>query len=605
MVAGTEEPQYEYSPLESGSREIRLAILEPTEDPASEIKIRLINVSLGTLQGSMVTPQGILFLCSKDDPPPHYSALSYCWGNLKDTRTIRINDIKTAITSNLESALRHLRLPDREQQLWIDALCINQHDKAEKSQQILLMRDIYATAHQVIVWLGDAGPNSGLAIDFISKHVVFHQGAIDESQLLESLRENDAALAFKTLGGDLLKRPWWFRVWVWQEIACAKRATVRCGPFEVPWDQLVGAVVFADRNHVTTNQLTEAELQRGVFYAPFKEMQMYRRTRFLGNPIKLLDLLCSSLRCGATDPKDKVFALLGLATDSESPFLSPDYSKTLSQVYIDLVRFFVERDNRLDILCASTHEKPYSELPSWVPDWSDNSQISNILAIVTLDAEIYRRYYYNASLNSTADAELLGDGNLLSVSGFGDDTIESVGKLFSTMLEIKDILSWQYDIAFRGDLFAGRTPYVAGGTKSDAFNRTISVDRDFYGHRASAGWRGLDFDPSLIPADLLPYLPDDERQRIASIQQFDAVGHFAPRRRFFVTRKGFFGLGSPRIREGDVVTILKGCTVPVLLRADGKYQRFIGEAYVCGIMDGEMMEGLDDGRWAWKRLVLR
>jgi hypothetical protein len=362
-VAGMKEPQYKYSPLTSGSREIRLAILESAENPASEIKVRLINVSLGTTQGSVVTPQGILFLCSEDDPPPHYSALSYCWGDPKDTRNIRMNDIKTAITSNLESALRHLRLPDREQRLWIDALCINQHDIAEKSQQILLMRDIYATAHQVIVWLGDAGPHSGLAMDFISKHVVFYEGAIDDSKLLESLRETDAALAFTTLGGDLLKRPWWFRVWVWQEIACAKRAIVRCGPFEVPWDQLVGAVVFADRNHVKTNQLTEADLRRGAFYAPFKEMQIYRRARFLGNPIKPLDLLIGSSRCGATDQRDKVFALLGLATDSQSPLLSPDYSKTWSQVYIDLVRFFVERDNRLDILCTTTHDRPCSELP--------------------------------------------------------------------------------------------------------------------------------------------------------------------------------------------------------------------------------------------------
>ncbi len=67
------------------------------------------------------------------------------------------------------------------------------------------------------------------------------------------------------------------------------------------------------------------------------------------------------------------------------------------------------------------------------------------------------------------------------------------------------------------------------------------------------------------------------------------------------------GLGPPKMQEGDVVTILKGCSVPVLLREyeAGIYHRFVGEAYVCGIMDGEMMEEFENGNSSWRRFVLQ
>jgi len=470
------------------------------------------------------------------------------------------------------------------------------------------MRDIYATAYEVTVWLGEASTHSDLAMRFISKHVIFNQGMINDSQLLESMKEDDAALAFQTIGGDLLKRPWWFRVWVWQEIACSKRAIVICGNCEVPWDKLAFAMVFADRNHIATNKTTVEELQQGTFYAPYREMQMYRRTRFSGNSIRLLESLVASFRCGATDQRDKVFALLGLATDSQSPLLEPIYSKSWAQVYKDVVRFFVERDNRLDVLCASNHNRPYTELPSWVPDWSNSSQTSNFLAPIALDDKNYGRYYFKASHNSTADAEFLDGGKYLFVSGFGDDTVEAFGKIFHNQLEIADILhSWWRDHVVRGDPLFNQTPYVAGGTKYDAFNRTICVDRDFYGYRSSSGARGLDFDPALIPKNFLRHLPEETRQNQAHMVQIGAISHVAPRRRFFVTRKGYMGLGPHKTQEGDVVTLLKGCSVPVLLRADetGKYHHFVGEVYVCGIMDGEMMEELENGKRFWGRFVLR
>ncbi|KAF2433211.1 hypothetical protein EJ08DRAFT_552002, partial [Tothia fuscella] len=87
---------------------------------------------------------------------PHYYALSYVWGNAKDTVPIRIctkdvdgkflEKIVTQVTRNLIVALEHLQQDDEDVVLWIDALSINQQDEVEKGQQIMRMGDIYANA---------------------------------------------------------------------------------------------------------------------------------------------------------------------------------------------------------------------------------------------------------------------------------------------------------------------------------------------------------------------------------------------------------------------------------------------------------------------------
>jgi Heterokaryon incompatibility protein (HET) len=71
--------------------------------------------------------------------------------------------MKIQITVNLDAALRRLRLPDQPRLLWVDAICINQGDIIERSRQVRIMRDIYANAKTVVVWLGEAENKDALA----------------------------------------------------------------------------------------------------------------------------------------------------------------------------------------------------------------------------------------------------------------------------------------------------------------------------------------------------------------------------------------------------------------------------------------------------------
>jgi hypothetical protein len=92
-----------------------------------------------------------------------YEALSYCWGDPSDVTPISINGQPSEVTKGLASALGRLRLPNRGRTLWADALCINQKDTAERSQQVGLMRRIYELATRVVVWLGDADEDTAAA----------------------------------------------------------------------------------------------------------------------------------------------------------------------------------------------------------------------------------------------------------------------------------------------------------------------------------------------------------------------------------------------------------------------------------------------------------
>jgi hypothetical protein len=75
------------------------------------------------------------------------------------------------------------------------------------------------------------------------------------------------------------------------------------------------------------------------------------------------------------------------------------------------------------------------------------------------------------------------------------------------------------------------------------------------------------------------------------------------RRRFFVSKEGYMGLGPQELEEGDVICVLAGCNVPVLLRKENDHYVLVGECFVWGLTDGEAVkdgtEGVD-----WETICL-
>jgi hypothetical protein len=84
----------------------------------------------------------------------NFQALSYCWGDHNLDQELKVNGCLLYATTSLATALASLQSHDHDVFLWADAICINQQDPVEKTAQVQLMRDIYQTASQVIIWLG-------------------------------------------------------------------------------------------------------------------------------------------------------------------------------------------------------------------------------------------------------------------------------------------------------------------------------------------------------------------------------------------------------------------------------------------------------------------
>ncbi|KAK0624310.1 heterokaryon incompatibility protein-domain-containing protein, partial [Immersiella caudata] len=127
----------EYPALQNPALEIRLLTLLPNPDDSAPIEVELRASQLEHVEDE-------------------YIALSYAWGDPNNTAPITINGHGHHVTVNLQSALRHLRLPSEMVTLWVDAVCINQDDDAEKSSQVQQMGRIYRSAELVIAWLGEA-----------------------------------------------------------------------------------------------------------------------------------------------------------------------------------------------------------------------------------------------------------------------------------------------------------------------------------------------------------------------------------------------------------------------------------------------------------------
>lgn len=355
-----------YSPLSHDNREIRVVIIEPSLERSMPIRCTTRKISLNN--------------------SPTYHALSYAWGDPTVTASILLNDVETQVTTNLEAALRHMRLqheqPEQpELRWWIDAICINQSDPVERGQQVHLMRDIYSEATGVFVWLGEELDDGKLALETMQRLMECHQEAgWNIVAVLDAINRLQGTAAFKAII-RFFERSWWSRLWTVQEVVFAKEILVACGNVSLPWDFfhhwsriVVAKNIPTEWTVVGTHDFLKILVTQGcadVFTKSFLRMEYLKHKSTLLDLQHILGGLVDNMEC--TDPRDRIYGTLGLAIDSES-FDRPDYTISVSTLYIKVATIMVQRHQDLAILYHAPPRRPAAAeevaLPSWVPDWT-------------------------------------------------------------------------------------------------------------------------------------------------------------------------------------------------------------------------------------------
>ncbi|KAF5694003.1 heterokaryon incompatibility 6 OR allele, partial [Fusarium mundagurra] len=593
----TEAPVYEPLP---GPGWFRLLVIEPWCADKDRLKCHLRAVRI-------------------DDASGKYSALSYCWAQpvCGAVQGLVCNGFDKDAGENLRLAMQNIRYSTLPRIVWVDALCINQDDLAERSQQVQMMGDIYKQAVETIIWLGDVFPrgpslpefdsicqvvkawNESLRPSYEARNakgkLCHYEPGIAKDRSVAINVAFDASLVARVFGC-----PWFERRWVIQEVALASSAVVKVPGATMQWKWVGLAAGIIRTNH---NWLINSYRMPNLYNA-----YLISRLSTHG-PLPPLDLsLLSLLRLTegfkTAEKLDVVFALLGLLDRYRKSSSSKSSSVTIRTDY-------KLSESKLGKLVAESHmaqsRRPLSflsdavgvaEKPTWSPRWS-HKKISMLDPwYLNDDAEAFSpaKGLSFKRIQSADSVYLKVEGVQLSQVAWQSDRFEPYGDFNSIIADLIQILARchkGYDI-----WNASIIPAVA---------RTLCGERDRYGGRAKDLDHIATEFSNFIKAWLLccpNYFPQlvkkmkSERifSRRCQMAWLDTTEPVCLGRRLFYTTSGHIGLGPGNMAHDDVICILGGAVMPIVVRPLGDHFGIIGDCYVNGVMDGEAVIAMTQGR---------
>ncbi|KAF5591424.1 heterokaryon incompatibility protein [Fusarium pseudocircinatum] len=353
-----------------------------------------------------------------------YSALSYVWGDASEQEYILINRVLFRIRRNLYQALTQLRRNGVIGWLWIDSLCIQQKNLDEKSYQVGLMGAIFSSASHVYSWLGEGTPSTDVAMDFCarigSKAAKVGMDQYDGADLhcflqdffdyhpnpfcvhlkrdeTRSIGTRPELAAFFTgliqepyLKGspcngffqglhDMMNRAYWKRIWINQEVALGKNVIIMCGDKSESLGfikQTLRSLKLCRSFYEFMPLDTSTDLLCMISEVSIELPLLTRRLHQQGKKIPLSRLLYHDFSrplpqlYTATDPRDLIFALLGVITDNYKLAIQVDYRLSLKEVFTTATRAMYECDtDGLNIDLCTPSERDQGDIPSWVIDW--------------------------------------------------------------------------------------------------------------------------------------------------------------------------------------------------------------------------------------------
>ncbi|KAF2963712.1 hypothetical protein GQX73_g9865 [Xylaria multiplex] len=586
-----------------------------------------------------------------------YEALSYVWGPLEFRQKILVEENSFGITENLQCALQHLRHGIEDRIVWVDAICINQGDIAERNHQVTLMKEIYSRCTRDLAWLGpnpgssriDSSERGGQGDDnaVSNKNLkrlqngmrifsgMYHHDAETLDSMLrrwQSRQRFRAGIRDKTprwiLSYDdekalmylFREAPLWTRIWVMQELSCANNVLLIAGTETLDWEDVALFLgddnkPYADAFHVTGGHSS----LNGAVVTIFGVIQTIQQQRRIMRDVdegkyesKLIDVLARFRYADSRDPRDVIYGLLGLV--SELHPVRVDYGKTTRELFADVTKFFIDSSGNLDIVCQNPWVAPRPKdkdeaesLPSWMVDFKNERRFT--LFTDGLESMLFaqRGIFSAGSPTCVVPCEVFHDG-LLSTRGVILDKLGPVlrGDPQTPALE-RDLLKLMELYFEEGQLdddsSAVYTP--TGEPLFRAFWRTIVMDCKAYPIRRLA--------PEDIEADEKIFRALAKRDTFNDTPEYHLVSFQMLMRAssnwvFAMSKTGLLLKVSKEAQEDDILAILDGGKVPCLLRPFHESNelrcRMIHSVYIHGYMDGRVASMVEEGRLLKRDILL-
>lgn len=475
--------------LNSQAGEIRLLVVDPGEfdDPISA-RFEIVRIQ-----------------CDLGDTPREFWALSYCWSDPSETTELAVSfdglaDKRTfSVSRVVTSAIQKLRSPDRPLVIWIDAICINQQDTIERSEQVVIMDRIYHSAAEVHIWLGEEGRTVKSALRIIrdvcnvtrvssiscdgGERCVCPKGwtnAIDREPYLAAVDWDPEDIPirhmntifqkhremFLSSGGgffppdvegnsyglavlmsELFGHAWFWRVWVMQEATLAKHAILYCGEEVAEWKELMTFHRWLDSPEYKFSfweRHWQPQVRTPSIWAILERMVGETSAGLQSSAQSpILDVFLNALDLSATDPRDKLYALLPFGSETPSgsgklpDVLRPNYQKPVAQVYADVTKWWIKKQNSLAIL-SMIHSQPTRTWncmlgekdqrihapiprPTWTVSYGSRTQF--------IYSSLNSKFAFKAGSNTVPDIQLLDESSplALQVTGYRVGTIIKKG----------------------------------------------------------------------------------------------------------------------------------------------------------------------------------
>ncbi|KAK4634123.1 hypothetical protein CLAFUW4_01196 [Fulvia fulva] len=391
---------------------------------------------------------------------------------------------------------------------------------------------------------------------------------------------------------DLLDVPWFSRTWTVQEVVRAVDATVMRGPISLPWRTLVTACLnwvrhFDSCCHSCIFGLTIHDfdqLQR-LFVQVIKLHHAKLQQR---QDQALHEILIDFQAKEATDPRDKIYGLLSLQSESRRVNLNPDYTLSVREVFVQAATAMMQKEMwPLPLHCELEHDV---SLRSWVPDWTRRTAESAASMAARLECAVT----YNAAPHLEGSVAVLCNDVLMVTAARFDIVVKvsSAHRWVKTLAEQLILVQEWY--TFVDENKGVQEEYVGGGAMEMAFNMSMLAGRYFVGdefrhatmhdvERLRQTWLETTQRLQEGPNASTTMDPDIHSQNIASL-----------RRRMCVTAKGYVGLCPDAVTPGDDIFIVMDAPAPIFLRpcepaenAKIVLHRALGHGYIHGLMDGE------------------